>query len=55
LRNLGIGFVPFSPLGKSFLTGKINESTELESNDFREILPRFTPEAMKANQESSTC
>jgi aryl-alcohol dehydrogenase-like predicted oxidoreductase len=50
LEELGIGFVPFSPLGKGFLTGKLTETTELESNDFRKILPRFTPEAMKANQ-----
>jgi aryl-alcohol dehydrogenase-like predicted oxidoreductase len=50
LEELGIGFVPYSPLGKGYLTGKINESTELESNDFRRTLPRFTPEALKANQ-----
>jgi aryl-alcohol dehydrogenase-like predicted oxidoreductase len=50
LEELGIGLVPFSPLGKGFLTGKINQTTELASNDFRRILPRFTPEAMKANQ-----
>ncbi len=49
LEELGIGFVPFSPLGKGFLTGKITNTAELESNDFRKILPRFTPEAMKAN------
>jgi aryl-alcohol dehydrogenase-like predicted oxidoreductase len=47
---LGIGFVPYSPLGKGFLTGTMNENTKLASNDFRSILPRFTPEAMKANQ-----
>lgn len=50
LEELGIGFVPFSPLGKGFLTGKMDESTHLASNDFRAILPRFTPEAMKANR-----
>src|SRR6266478_9981467 len=44
------GFVPYSPLGKGFLTGTMNENTKLASNDFRSILPRFTPEAMKANQ-----
>ena len=50
LEELGIGFVPYSPLGKGFLTGTINESTQLGSSDFRSTLPRFTPEAMKANQ-----
>jgi aryl-alcohol dehydrogenase-like predicted oxidoreductase len=50
LEELGIGLVPYSPLGKGFLTGAMNESTKLESNDFRSTLPRFTPEAMKANQ-----
>ena len=50
LEELGIGFVPYSPLGKGFLTGAMNENTKLESNDFRSMLPRFTPEAMKANQ-----
>jgi len=50
LEELGIGFVPYSPLGKGFLTGKMDESTELDSADFRKILPRFTPEAMKANR-----
>jgi aryl-alcohol dehydrogenase-like predicted oxidoreductase len=50
LEELGIGFVPFSPLGKGFLTGKINENTSFDSNDFRNLLPRFTPEARKANQ-----
>jgi aryl-alcohol dehydrogenase-like predicted oxidoreductase len=50
LEELGIGFVPFSPLGKGFLTGKINEDTKFDSNDFRNIVPRFTPEARKANQ-----
>src|SRR6266446_10168418 len=50
LEELGIGFVPFSPLGKGFLTGKINENTEFDSTDFRNIVPRFTPEARKANQ-----
>jgi aryl-alcohol dehydrogenase-like predicted oxidoreductase len=48
--ELGIGFVPYSPLGKGFLTGTMNENTKLASNDFRSLLPRFTPEAMKANQ-----
>src|SRR6266700_984016 len=50
LEELGIGFVPFSPLGKGFLTGKINEETKFESSDFRSILPRFTPEALQVNQ-----
>lgn len=50
LEELGIGFVPFSPLGKGFLTGKINESTTFDRSDFRNIVPRFTPEARKANQ-----
>jgi aryl-alcohol dehydrogenase-like predicted oxidoreductase len=50
LEELGIGFVPHSPLGKGFLTGKMNESTTFDSSDFRNILPRFTPEALKANQ-----
>ena len=50
LEELGIGFVPFSPLGKGFLTGKIDENTTFESNDFRNIGPRFAPEARKANQ-----
>jgi len=50
LEELGIGFVPYSPLGKGFLTGKMDESTKLDSSDFRNILPRFTPEALKANQ-----
>ncbi|MDB5566988.1 MAG: putative oxidoreductase, aryl-alcohol dehydrogenase like protein [Tardiphaga sp.] len=50
LEELGIGFVPYSPLGKGFLTGAMNEHTTLDSNDFRNILPRFTPEARKANQ-----
>ena len=50
LQELGIGFVPFSPLGKGCLTGKVNENTELDSSDFRKTLPRFTPEALKANQ-----
>jgi aryl-alcohol dehydrogenase-like predicted oxidoreductase len=49
LEELGIGLVPYSPLGKGFLTGKIDENTRLASNDFRSTLPRFTPEAMKAN------
>jgi aryl-alcohol dehydrogenase-like predicted oxidoreductase len=50
LEELGIGFVPYSPLGKGFLTGKINEKTTFDSSDFRNIVPRFTPEARKANQ-----
>lgn len=50
LEELGIGFVPFSPLGKGFLTGKIDENTKFDKNDFRNIVPRFTPEARKANQ-----
>ncbi len=49
LEELGIGLVPYSPLGKGFLTGKMDESTKFASNDFRNMLPRFTPEAMKAN------
>src|SRR3990170_4384106 len=47
LEELGIGFVPYSPLGKGFLTGKIDENTQLDSSDFRNIVPRFTPEARK--------
>ncbi|WP_321472165.1 aldo/keto reductase [uncultured Paludibaculum sp.] len=50
VEELGIGFVPYSPLGKGFLTGKMDENTKLDSGDFRGILPRFTPEAMKANR-----
>ena len=50
LEELGIGFVPFSPLGKGFLTGKIDETTTFDSTDFRNTVPRFTPEARKANQ-----
>jgi aryl-alcohol dehydrogenase-like predicted oxidoreductase len=49
LEDLGIGFVPFSPLGKGFLTGKIDETTTFDKSDFRNIVPRFTPEARKAN------
>ena len=49
LEELGIGFVPFSPLGKGFLTGKIDENTTFDSSDFRNIVPRFTQEARKAN------
>jgi aryl-alcohol dehydrogenase-like predicted oxidoreductase len=52
LEELGIGFVPFSPLGRGFLTGKINENTTFDSSDLRNTLPRFTPEARKANQAS---
>jgi len=50
LEELGIGFVPFSPLGKGFLTGTINENTKFDSSDFRNVVPRFSPEARKANQ-----
>ncbi len=50
LEKLGVGFVPYSPLGRGFLTGKLNENTTFESSDFRNMLPRFTPEARKANQ-----
>jgi aryl-alcohol dehydrogenase-like predicted oxidoreductase len=50
LEELGIGFVPYSPLGKGFLTGKIDENAKFESTDFRSTLPRFTPEALKTNQ-----
>ena len=50
LEELGIGFVPYSPLGKGFLTGAISETTKFDSTDFRNIVPRFTPEARKANQ-----
>ncbi len=49
LEELGIGFVPFSPLGKGFLTGKIDENTAFDNSDFRNVVPRFTPEARKAN------
>jgi pyridoxine 4-dehydrogenase len=51
LEELGIGFVPFSPLGKGFLTGAIDENTTFDPTDFRNVVPRFTPEARKANQE----
>jgi aryl-alcohol dehydrogenase-like predicted oxidoreductase len=50
LEELGIGFVPYSPLGRGFLTGKMNENTSFDSSDFRNMLPRFTPVARKANQ-----
>jgi aryl-alcohol dehydrogenase-like predicted oxidoreductase len=50
LEELAIGFVPYSPLGRGFLAGKIDENTTFDSSDFRNILPRFTPEARKANQ-----
>ena len=50
LEELGIGFVPFSPLGKGFLTGKIDDEHDFDSTDFRNLVPRFTPEARKANQ-----
>jgi aryl-alcohol dehydrogenase-like predicted oxidoreductase len=51
LEELGIGFVPFSPLGRGFLTGKVDENTKFDSTDFRSTLPRFAPEARKANLE----
>ena len=50
LEELGIGLVPYSPLGKGFLTGKMDENTKFGSSDFRSTLPRFTPAALKANQ-----
>jgi aryl-alcohol dehydrogenase-like predicted oxidoreductase len=50
IEELGIGFVPYSPLGKGFLTGKIDENAKFDSSDFRSTLPRFTPDALKANQ-----
>ena len=50
LEELGIGFVPFSPLGKGFLTGRFNKESKFDSSDFRSIVPRFTPEALEANQ-----
>src|SRR4051794_20729472 len=50
LEELGVGFVPFSPLGKGYLTGKIDENTKFDSSDFRNIVPRFSVEARKANQ-----
>jgi aryl-alcohol dehydrogenase-like predicted oxidoreductase len=50
LEELGIGFVPYSPLGKGFLTGRIDENAKFDNSDFRSVLPRFTPEALKANQ-----
>jgi aryl-alcohol dehydrogenase-like predicted oxidoreductase len=50
LEELGIGFVPFSPLGKGFLTGKIDENTKFDATDFRNVVPRFSPEARRANQ-----
>jgi len=50
LEELGIGFVPFSPLGKGFLTGTIDETTSFDKSDFRSVVPRFTPQARKANQ-----
>lgn len=50
MKELGIGFVPFSPLGKGFLTGKISKDATFDANDFRSIVPRFTPEALNANQ-----
>jgi aryl-alcohol dehydrogenase-like predicted oxidoreductase len=50
IEELGIGFVPYSPLGKGFLTGKIDENAKFDSSDFRSTLPRFTPGALKTNQ-----
>ncbi|MGA2276030.1 MAG: aldo/keto reductase, partial [Terracidiphilus sp.] len=50
LEELGIGFVPYSPLGKGFLTGRMEQNTTFDKTDFRSTLPRFTPEALKANQ-----
>jgi aryl-alcohol dehydrogenase-like predicted oxidoreductase len=50
LEELGIGFVPFSPLGKGFLTGNISQDTQFDKSDFRKIVPRFTPENRKTNQ-----
>jgi aryl-alcohol dehydrogenase-like predicted oxidoreductase len=50
LEELGIGFIPYSPLGRGFLTGKIDENTTFDNSDFRNIVPRFTQEARKANQ-----
>ncbi len=50
IEELGIGLVPYSPLGKGFLTGKMDEKTTFDSTDFRSTLPRFTPDALKANQ-----
>ena len=50
LKELGIGYVPYSPLGKGFLIGKIDENSKFDSSDFRSTLPRFTPEAIKVNQ-----
>ena len=55
LDELGIGFVPFSPLGKGFLTGKIDENTTFDRSDFRNIVPRFTPQARRANWRWSIC
>jgi hypothetical protein len=53
VEELGIGFVPFSPLGKGFLTGAINESTKFDQSDFRNIVPRFSSSARKANQTAA--
>jgi len=53
LEELGIGLVPFSPLGKGFLTGKIDENTKFDQSDFRNVVPRFTSEARKTNQRWS--
>src|SRR5512136_1029453 len=54
LEELGIGFVPFSPLGKGFLTGQIDEKTTFDKSDFRNVVPRFSPEARKAKQKNAT-
>ena len=55
LEELGIGFVPFSPLGRGFLTGKIDENTQFDKSDFRNVVPRFTPEAARPTRRWSTC
>ena len=55
LEELGIGFVPFSPLGKGFLTGKIDENTTFDAADFRNVVPRFTPEARRRTRHWSIC
>ena len=55
LEELGIGFVPFSPLGKGFLTGKIDENTEFDSTDFRNTVPRFAPEARRPTRRWWMC
>jgi aryl-alcohol dehydrogenase-like predicted oxidoreductase len=55
LEELGIGLVPFSPLGRGFLTGKIDDTTTFDKNDFRKIVPRFTPEAARQTRRWSIC